>query len=64
MWRLGLLARAASTRQIGRRLGVMPKYAGNHIERIYASWNRSLVGVMPPNPTNTRGGPAPRKSTS
>jgi len=32
---LALLARAASTRQIARRLGITPKTAGNHIERIY-----------------------------
>jgi DNA-binding CsgD family transcriptional regulator len=32
---LVLLARAASTRQIARRLGITPKTAGNHIERIY-----------------------------
>jgi HD-GYP domain-containing protein (c-di-GMP phosphodiesterase class II) len=32
---LVLLARAASTRQIARRLGIAPKTAGNHIERIY-----------------------------
>jgi DNA-binding CsgD family transcriptional regulator len=33
---LVLLARAATTRQIARRLGIAPKTAGNHIERIYA----------------------------
>ena len=32
---LVLLARAATTRQIARRLGITPKAAGNHIERIY-----------------------------
>jgi DNA-binding CsgD family transcriptional regulator len=32
---LVLLARAASTRQIATRLGIAPKTAGNHIERIY-----------------------------
>jgi DNA-binding CsgD family transcriptional regulator len=32
---LVLLARAATTRQIARRLGITPKTAGNHIERIY-----------------------------
>jgi DNA-binding CsgD family transcriptional regulator len=32
---LVLLARAASTRQIARELGIAPKTAGNHIERIY-----------------------------
>lgn len=32
---LTLLARAATTRQIARRLGITPKTAGNHIERIY-----------------------------
>ena len=31
---LVLLARAATTRQIARRLGITPKTAGNHIERI------------------------------
>jgi HD-GYP domain-containing protein (c-di-GMP phosphodiesterase class II) len=30
-----LLARAASTRQIAHRLGITPKTAGNHVERIY-----------------------------
>jgi hypothetical protein len=58
---LVLLARAASTRQIGRRLGVIPKTAGNHIERIYASWSRSLVGVLLPNPTNAGGGTDPEE---
>jgi DNA-binding CsgD family transcriptional regulator len=33
---LALLARGASNRQIARRLGITPKTAGNHIERIYA----------------------------
>ncbi|MBW0092140.1 HD domain-containing protein [Pseudonocardia sp. KRD-184] len=33
---LELLARAATTRRIGRELGISPKTAGNHIERIYA----------------------------
>ncbi|MCW0214852.1 MAG: LuxR C-terminal-related transcriptional regulator, partial [Pseudonocardia sp.] len=33
---LVLLARAASTRQIARALGIAPKTAGNHIERIYS----------------------------
>lgn len=32
---LVLLARAASTRRIARELGITPKTAGNHIERIY-----------------------------
>ena len=32
---LVLLARAASTRQIAHALGIAPKTAGNHIERIY-----------------------------
>jgi DNA-binding CsgD family transcriptional regulator len=32
---LVLLARAATTRQIARQLGITPKTAGNHIERIY-----------------------------
>jgi HD-GYP domain-containing protein (c-di-GMP phosphodiesterase class II)/DNA-binding CsgD family transcriptional regulator len=32
---LVLVARAASTRQIARALGITPKTAGNHIERIY-----------------------------
>lgn len=31
-----LLARGASNRQIARALGITPKTAGNHIERIYA----------------------------
>ncbi|HET6562559.1 MAG TPA: HD domain-containing phosphohydrolase [Marmoricola sp.] len=33
---LVLLASGASNRQIARRLGIAPKTAGNHIERIYA----------------------------
>ncbi|HEX5495883.1 MAG TPA: HD domain-containing phosphohydrolase [Mycobacteriales bacterium] len=33
---LELLARGASNRQIARRLGITPKTAGNHVERIYA----------------------------
>ncbi|MDT7709509.1 MAG: hypothetical protein QOG20_5116 [Pseudonocardiales bacterium] len=33
---LVLLARAASTRHIARELGITPKTAGNHIERIYS----------------------------
>lgn len=33
---LVLLARGASNRQIARTLGIAPKTAGNHIERIYA----------------------------
>jgi HD-GYP domain-containing protein (c-di-GMP phosphodiesterase class II) len=33
---LVLLARAATTRQIARELGIAPKTAGNHIERIYS----------------------------
>ncbi len=33
---LVLLARGASTRQVARTLGISPKTAGNHIERIYA----------------------------
>ena len=33
---LRLLARGASNRQIARRLGIAPKTAGNHVERIYA----------------------------
>ena len=30
-----LVARAASTRRIAHQLGIAPKTAGNHIERIY-----------------------------
>ncbi|NMO93900.1 HD domain-containing protein [Actinomycetospora sp. TBRC 11914] len=33
---LVLVARGASTRQVARRLGITPKTAGTHIERIYA----------------------------
>jgi HD-GYP domain-containing protein (c-di-GMP phosphodiesterase class II) len=33
---LVLVARGASTRYVGRTLGITPKTAGNHIERIYA----------------------------
>ena len=33
---LSLAARGATTRQIASRLGISPKTAGNHIERIYA----------------------------
>jgi HD-GYP domain-containing protein (c-di-GMP phosphodiesterase class II) len=32
---LGLIARGASTRQVARRLGITPKTAGTHVERIY-----------------------------
>jgi HD-GYP domain-containing protein (c-di-GMP phosphodiesterase class II) len=32
---LVLIARGASTKQVGRRLGIAPKTAGTHIERIY-----------------------------
>jgi DNA-binding CsgD family transcriptional regulator len=32
---LVLIARGASTRQVARRLGITPKTAGTHIERIY-----------------------------
>ena len=32
---LALIARGASTRQVARTLGVTPKTAGTHIERIY-----------------------------
>ncbi|MBW0114850.1 HD domain-containing phosphohydrolase [Pseudonocardia abyssalis] len=44
---LELLARAATTRRIGEELGISPKTAGNHIERIY-----SKIG------TSTRAGAA------
>jgi DNA-binding CsgD family transcriptional regulator len=33
---LVLVARGATTRQVARRLGIAPKTAGNHIERIYS----------------------------
>jgi DNA-binding CsgD family transcriptional regulator len=33
---LVLVARGATTRQVARALGISPKTAGNHIERIYA----------------------------
>ena len=33
---LVLVARGASTRHVARTLGITPKTAGNHIERIYA----------------------------
>ncbi|WP_209306270.1 HD domain-containing phosphohydrolase [Blastococcus sp. CT_GayMR19] len=32
---LALVARGASTRQVARRLGISPKTAGTHVERIY-----------------------------
>lgn len=32
---LALIARGASTRQVARRLGITPKTAGTHVERIY-----------------------------
>jgi DNA-binding CsgD family transcriptional regulator len=32
---LALVARGASTRQVARRLGISPKTAGTHLERIY-----------------------------
>jgi DNA-binding CsgD family transcriptional regulator len=32
---LVLAARGSTTRQVARRLGISPKTAGNHIERIY-----------------------------
>ena len=32
---LELAARGATTRQVASRLGIAPKTAGNHIERIY-----------------------------
>jgi DNA-binding CsgD family transcriptional regulator len=32
---LALIARGASTRQVARRLGIAPKTAGTHVERIY-----------------------------
>lgn len=42
---LVLLARAASTRQIARELGIAPKTAGNHIERIYAKIGATTRGA-------------------
>jgi HD-GYP domain-containing protein (c-di-GMP phosphodiesterase class II) len=42
---LVLLARAASTRQVARQLGITPKTAGNHIERIYAKIGASTRGA-------------------
>jgi DNA-binding NarL/FixJ family response regulator len=42
---LVLLARAASTRHIARELGIAPKTAGNHIERIYAKIGASTRGA-------------------
>jgi HD-GYP domain-containing protein (c-di-GMP phosphodiesterase class II) len=38
---LGLIARGASTRQVARRLGITPKTAETHIERIYAKTGAS-----------------------
>jgi DNA-binding CsgD family transcriptional regulator len=32
---LALVARGASTREVARRLGISPKTAGTHLERIY-----------------------------
>ena len=58
---LELAARGATTRQIARALGISPKTAGNHIERIYAkigvssraeaalfAMQRGLLGVSEP----------------
>jgi HD-GYP domain-containing protein (c-di-GMP phosphodiesterase class II) len=42
---LVLLARAASTRQIARELGIAPKTAGNHIERIYTKIGANTRGA-------------------
>ena len=36
-----LLARGAATKQIARSLGITPKTAGTHIERIYAKTGAS-----------------------
>ena len=48
----------------GMRRIITPKTAGNHIERIYASWSRSLAGSTVTNPTNAGGDRPPGKSTS
>ncbi|MDT0440708.1 response regulator transcription factor, partial [Streptomyces doudnae] len=38
---LGLIARGASTRQVASTLGISPKTAGTHIERIYTKTGSS-----------------------
>jgi len=38
---LSLIARGASTRQVAASLGITPKTAGTHIERIYAKTGAS-----------------------
>ena len=38
---LSLIARGASTRQVAQSLGITPKTAGTHIERIYAKTGAS-----------------------
>jgi DNA-binding CsgD family transcriptional regulator len=38
---LALIARGASTRQVARRLGIAPKTAGTHVERIYVKTGAS-----------------------
>jgi DNA-binding CsgD family transcriptional regulator len=38
---LTLIARGASTRQVGRALGITARTAGTHIERIYAKTGAS-----------------------
>ena len=38
---LVLIARGASTRQVARALGISPKTAGTHIERIYTKTGSS-----------------------
>jgi HD-GYP domain-containing protein (c-di-GMP phosphodiesterase class II) len=46
---LRLLARGLSNRQIGQRLVITPKTAGNHVERIYAkidASNRAAAGLF------------------
>jgi len=57
---LVLLARAATTRQIARRLGITPKAAGNHIERIYTQDVRLDPSRRRPLRDPTRPSPDPR----
>jgi HD-GYP domain-containing protein (c-di-GMP phosphodiesterase class II) len=43
---LGLIARGATTRQVARTLGISPKTAGTHIERIYTKTGSSTRSTV------------------
>jgi HD-GYP domain-containing protein (c-di-GMP phosphodiesterase class II) len=43
---LGLIARGATTRQVARQLGISPKTAGTHIERIYMKTGASTRSTV------------------